>query len=72
MDGGGPHAGEMHRPAGMNLVRVRRSAGGIDENLGAADIQRTAAELRDIDRAASQIEAHGARYPEAMLKMVGR
>jgi aryl-alcohol dehydrogenase-like predicted oxidoreductase len=44
----------------------------LDENLGAANIQLTAADLREIDRAASQIEVHGARYPEALLKMVGR
>ena len=44
----------------------------LDENLGAANIQLTAADLREIDRAGSQIEVHGARYPEAMLKMVGR
>jgi len=44
----------------------------LEENLGAADIQLTAADLRDIDRAASHIEVHGARYPEALLKMVGR
>ena len=44
----------------------------LDENLGAADIQLTAEDLGEIDRAASQIEVHGARYPEAMLKMVGR
>ena len=44
----------------------------LDENLGAANIQLTAADLREIDRAASQIEVQGARYPEALLKMVGR
>ena len=44
----------------------------LDENLGAANVQLTAEELREIDRAASQIEVHGARYPEAMLKMVGK
>jgi uncharacterized protein DUF2255/aldo/keto reductase family protein len=44
----------------------------LDENLGAANIQLTAADLREIDRAASQIEVHGARYPEALLKMVDR
>src|SRR6266516_4425912 len=35
----------------------------LDENRGAANIQLTAADLREIDRAASQIEVHGARYP---------
>jgi len=44
----------------------------LEENLGAANIQLTAENLREIDRAASQIEVHGARYPEALLKMVGR
>jgi len=44
----------------------------LDENLGAANVQLTAEELGEIDRAASQIEVRGARYPEAMLKMVGR
>ncbi len=44
----------------------------LEENLGAANIQLTAEDLGEIDRAASQIEVHGARYPEALLKMVGR
>ena len=44
----------------------------LEENLGAANIQLTAEDLREIDRAASQIEVHGARYPDALLKMVGR
>jgi aryl-alcohol dehydrogenase-like predicted oxidoreductase len=44
----------------------------LEENLGAANIQLAAEDLREIDRAASQIEVHGARYPEALLKMVGR
>jgi aryl-alcohol dehydrogenase-like predicted oxidoreductase len=44
----------------------------LDENLGALDIHLTAEDLREIDRAASQIEVHGARYPERLLKLVGR
>ncbi len=44
----------------------------LEENLGALNIQLTDEDLRDIDRAASQIEVHGARYPEPLLKMVGR
>jgi aryl-alcohol dehydrogenase-like predicted oxidoreductase len=44
----------------------------LEENLGALNIQLTAEDLRDIDGAASQIEVHGARYPDALLKMVGR
>jgi aryl-alcohol dehydrogenase-like predicted oxidoreductase len=44
----------------------------LQENLGALRVQLTADDLRDIDRAASEIELHGARYPEHLLKMVGR
>ena len=44
----------------------------LEENLGAAAVQLTAEELREIDRAASQIEVKGARYPEHLQKLVGR
>jgi aryl-alcohol dehydrogenase-like predicted oxidoreductase len=44
----------------------------LEENLGAAAIQLTADDLREIDQAASHIEVHGARYPEHLQKMVGR
>jgi aryl-alcohol dehydrogenase-like predicted oxidoreductase len=44
----------------------------LEENLGAAAVQLTADDLREIDRAAAQIEVHGARYPEHLQKLVGR
>ena len=44
----------------------------LQENLGAARIELTAGDLEEIDRAASQIEVHGARYPDHLLKLVGR
>jgi pyridoxine 4-dehydrogenase len=44
----------------------------LAENLGALTIQLTADDLREIDRAASQIDVHGARYPEHFQRMVGR
>jgi aryl-alcohol dehydrogenase-like predicted oxidoreductase len=44
----------------------------LQENLGALQVQLTAEDLRDIQHAVSQIEVHGARYPEHLLKMVGR
>jgi aryl-alcohol dehydrogenase-like predicted oxidoreductase len=44
----------------------------LEENLGALRIQLTSDDLRDIDHAASQIEVHGARYPEHLQKMVDR
>jgi aryl-alcohol dehydrogenase-like predicted oxidoreductase len=44
----------------------------LEENLGAASIELTAADLREIDAAASKLTAQGARYPEEMQRMVGR
>jgi len=44
----------------------------LDENLGALNIQLSDEDLRDIDHAASEIDVQGARYPEPLLKMVGR
>jgi aryl-alcohol dehydrogenase-like predicted oxidoreductase len=44
----------------------------LEENLGAARMHLSAEDLREIDRAASQIEVQGARYPEHLLQMVGR
>jgi aryl-alcohol dehydrogenase-like predicted oxidoreductase len=44
----------------------------LDENIGAAVIELTSDDLREIDRAASQITVHGARYPEELEKMTGR
>ena len=44
----------------------------LEENLGATQIRLTADDLRDIDRAASDIAVHGARYPEHLQMMVGR
>ena len=44
----------------------------LEENLGAAQIQLTADDLREIDQAASHIEVHGGRYPEDLLRMVRR
>jgi aryl-alcohol dehydrogenase-like predicted oxidoreductase len=44
----------------------------LEENLGAASIELTANDLREIDRAASHITVHGARYPEQLEQMTGR
>lgn len=44
----------------------------LEENLGAIAIQLTEADLREINTAADQIAVQGARYPEALQKMVGR
>jgi aryl-alcohol dehydrogenase-like predicted oxidoreductase len=44
----------------------------LEENLGAEGIHLQVDDLQEIDRAASQIDVQGARYPEPLLKMVGR
>jgi aryl-alcohol dehydrogenase-like predicted oxidoreductase len=44
----------------------------LEENLGAAALPLTSTDLQEIDRAAAEIEVHGARYPEQLQKMVGR
>jgi len=44
----------------------------LEENIGAADVQLTADELRSIDDAAQQIPVHGARYSPQMQALVGR
>jgi aryl-alcohol dehydrogenase-like predicted oxidoreductase len=44
----------------------------LEENLGAAALRLTSTDLQEIDRAAFEIEVHGARYPEHLQKMVGR
>jgi aryl-alcohol dehydrogenase-like predicted oxidoreductase len=43
----------------------------LEENLGAASLELTAADLVEIEEAASHITIHGARYPEAIEKMTG-
>jgi aryl-alcohol dehydrogenase-like predicted oxidoreductase len=44
----------------------------LEENVGAADVKLDADDLRGIERALSQVEVHGARYPEHLQKLVGR
>src|SRR5437764_1461922 len=44
----------------------------LEENIGAAEIELTADDLRDIENAASQINLQGARYPEHLEQMTGR
>ena len=44
----------------------------LEENIGAAALELTTGDLREIDEAASRITVHGARYPEHLMKMVGR
>jgi aryl-alcohol dehydrogenase-like predicted oxidoreductase len=44
----------------------------LEENLGAASVELTDVDLREIDDAASKIAVQGARLPEAVLKLTDR
>ncbi len=44
----------------------------LEENLGAASVELTSDDLREIDAALSQIAVQGARYPDRLQRMVGR
>jgi aryl-alcohol dehydrogenase-like predicted oxidoreductase len=44
----------------------------LEENIGAATIELTSGDLREIEGAASQINVQGARYPENLEQMTGR
>src|SRR6476619_4762110 len=43
----------------------------LDENIGAAAVELTSDDLREIESAASEITVQGARYPERLEKMTG-
>jgi aryl-alcohol dehydrogenase-like predicted oxidoreductase len=44
----------------------------LEENIGAAAVELTSDDLREIDSAVSKITVQGARYPEHLLRLVGR
>lgn len=44
----------------------------LEENIGAAAVELTPADARELESAASKIAVQGARYPEQLQKLVGR
>ena len=44
----------------------------LEENLGGANVELTADDLRQLNEATSKIDIKGARYPENLQKLVGR
>jgi len=44
----------------------------LEENIGGASVELSAADLREIDEAAAKITVKGARYPEALERMIDR
>jgi aryl-alcohol dehydrogenase-like predicted oxidoreductase len=43
----------------------------LEENIGAATLELTSGDLREIEGVASKITIQGARYPEALEKRTG-
>jgi len=44
----------------------------LEENIGAVNVELNPAELNELGAAAAKIQVQGARYPDALQKMVGR
>jgi aryl-alcohol dehydrogenase-like predicted oxidoreductase len=44
----------------------------LEENLGAVEVELTPEDLNEIEGAFAGLEVQGARYPEAMQRLVGR
>ena len=44
----------------------------LEENLGAAEVELSADDLREIEEAASNITVQGARYPKHLQERVGK
>ncbi|WP_373368770.1 aldo/keto reductase [Candidatus Mycobacterium methanotrophicum] len=60
-----------HQPWIVPIPGTRR-LDRLSENLGAADVELTAQDLREIDDAAAGIEVQGVRYPDFMQRLTGR
>src|SRR6476620_2460433 len=44
----------------------------LEENLGAADLELSPEDLAELDSASASVQVQGARYPDAMQKMIDR
>ena len=44
----------------------------LEENLGAAEVELSDGDLREINAASADIEVRGARYPDFMQRLIGR
>ena len=62
----------LDRADGIAIIRAAVDAGVTFFDTAEVYGPYTNDDLRDIDRAALQIEVHGARYPEHLQKMVDR
>lgn len=60
--GGGPTQSSTVAAIGFGAM-------GMSQNLGAAEVELTGDDLREIEAAAAQVEIQGARYPEHLERM---
>ena len=69
--------GELDTSDTLEAVRLYKFAimkertNEFEENIGAVNVELTADDLREIERAAAQIQVQGARYPEELDRMTG-
>src|SRR5215211_357839 len=63
-----PQAIALIRAAFERTTKLHR----LEENSGAAEVELTASDLKEIEHAAQKITVHGARYPEHLQQHVGR
>src|SRR5271165_6441453 len=56
----------------VDLIAGTRKLARLEENLAAADLELTAADLDEIQTASAAITVQGARYPEAMERLIDR
>ena len=64
--------GCWRRSRGSSRSRARPSCTACEENLGAAELELTPADLRDLEAAAARIHIQGDRYPTELQRRVGR
>lgn len=64
----------QHAPQKVEIVPIPGTTKRhrLEENLGAANLELTADDLREIDRAVSKLDIQGERYPAASQKMINR
>jgi hypothetical protein len=58
--------------SGWRRLRTRNWSSQLEENLAAADLELTATDLKEIETASAAITVQGARYPEAMERLIDR
>ena len=67
-----PWPGCWRKSPGSYPSLARRSCHRLRENVAVAEVQLTPQDLEELEKAASQVTIHGARYAEQAQKMIDR